>query len=199
MRIKGLTRNITDRKEAERALADRNMQLSLAARAALVGSFSYDFDTEEIQVSEGYAAIHGLPEGTSPRRAAYGGRRASRGSSRGWKSCAAAFSASNDGEYGTEYRIVRSTGEVRWIEARCFISYRSDGRPERMVGVNIDVTARKRAEEHQRMLIAELDHRVKNVLATVSAVASRTQDASLSGAEFVADARRPHPIHGSDP
>jgi two-component sensor histidine kinase len=53
-----------------------------------------------------------------------------------------------------------------------------------MVGVNIDVTARKRAEEHQRMLIAELDHRVKNVLATVSAVASRTQDESLSGAEF---------------
>ena len=36
------------------------------------------------------------------------------------------------------------------------------------------------------MLIAELDHRVKNVLATVSAVASRTQDASLSGADFAA-------------
>jgi two-component sensor histidine kinase len=34
------------------------------------------------------------------------------------------------------------------------------------------------------MLVAELDHRVKNVLATVSAVASRTQDASLSAADF---------------
>jgi two-component sensor histidine kinase len=55
-----------------------------------------------------------------------------------------------------------------------------------MVGVHIDVTARRRAEEHQRMLIAELDHRVKNVLATVSAVASRTQDSGAPPAEFVA-------------
>jgi two-component sensor histidine kinase len=37
------------------------------------------------------------------------------------------------------------------------------------------------------MLVAELDHRVKNVLATVSAVASRTQDASRSGADFATD------------
>lgn len=36
------------------------------------------------------------------------------------------------------------------------------------------------------MLVAELDHRVKNVLATVSAVASRTQDTSSSGEDFVA-------------
>jgi two-component sensor histidine kinase/integral membrane sensor domain MASE1 len=44
----------------------------------------------------------------------------------------------------------------------------------------------ERAAEHQRMLVSELDHRVKNVLATVSAVASRTLTASLSAAEFAA-------------
>jgi PAS domain S-box-containing protein len=186
LRIKGLTRNITDRKKAERALDERNMQLALAGRAALVGSFAYDVDADEIQVSEGFAAIHGLPEGTTRvtlnewrvgvhpedigrveelRRRAFRDRR---------------------GEYGTEYRIVRPAGEVRWIEARWFFFFGRDGRPERMVGVNIDVTARKRADEHQRMLVAELDHRVKNVLATVSAVASRTQDAGLSGADFAA-------------
>jgi two-component sensor histidine kinase len=43
-----------------------------------------------------------------------------------------------------------------------------------VVGVTIDITGRKRAEDHQRVLIAELDHRVKNVLATVSAVAGQT-------------------------
>ena len=55
-----------------------------------------------------------------------------------------------------------------------------------MVGVNIDITERKRAEEHQRVLVAELDHRVKNVLATVSAVAAQTLDASSSMDHFVA-------------
>ena len=44
---------------------------------------------------------------------------------------------------------------------------------------------RRRSEERQRVLIAELDHRVKNMLATVSAVASRTQDASGSVEDFV--------------
>jgi two-component sensor histidine kinase len=47
-----------------------------------------------------------------------------------------------------------------------------------------DITERKRAEEHQRVLVAELDHRVKNVLATVSAIISRTQQTSLLATEF---------------
>jgi signal transduction histidine kinase len=90
-----------------------------------------------------------------------------------------------------EYRIVRD-GDIRWIESRRFISYGNDGRAQRVIGVNIDVTERKRAEEQQRLLIAELDHRVKNVLATVSAVAAHTMDASDSMADFVAalDGRR---------
>jgi len=54
-----------------------------------------------------------------------------------------------------------------------------------VIGVNIDVTERKRAEQHQRALNAELDHRVKNVLATVSAIIAQTQEASSSRADFV--------------
>ena len=56
--------DISERKKAELALAERNIQLALAGKAALVGSFSYDTDTEIMQISEGYAAIHGFPEGT---------------------------------------------------------------------------------------------------------------------------------------
>jgi two-component sensor histidine kinase len=49
-----------------------------------------------------------------------------------------------------------------------------------------DITARKRAEEQQRALHAELDHRVKNVLAAVSAIVAHTKDASSSMDDFVA-------------
>jgi len=55
-----------------------------------------------------------------------------------------------------------------------------------VVGVNIDVTARKRAEERQRVLVAELDHRVKNTLATVSSVISQLAVGYGSVATFVA-------------
>ena len=60
----GVTRDITERKQAERALAERNMQLSLAAKAARVGSFAYDPDTDWMQIDAGYAKLYGLPEGT---------------------------------------------------------------------------------------------------------------------------------------
>ena len=57
--------DISERKKAELALAERNIQLTLAGKAALVGSFAYDTDTEIMQISEGYVAIHGFPEGTA--------------------------------------------------------------------------------------------------------------------------------------
>src|SRR5262249_34318960 len=79
-----------------------------------------------------------------------------------------------------------SDGEVRWIERRSFISYNGDGRPQRVVGVTIDVTERKQAEEHRNILNAELDHRVKNVLATVCAIIFQTQHANASTANFAA-------------
>jgi two-component sensor histidine kinase len=47
-----------------------------------------------------------------------------------------------------------------------------------------DITKRKRAEEHQTMLVAELNHRVKNILAVVQSVASQTVAASGSLAQF---------------
>lgn len=52
-------------------------------------------------------------------------------------------------------------------------------------GVVRDITERKSAEEHQELLIAELDHRVKNVLAQVAVVATSTRQASRSIDEFV--------------
>jgi HWE histidine kinase/Group II intron, maturase-specific domain len=48
-----------------------------------------------------------------------------------------------------------------------------------------DITERKHAEERQRMLIGELDHRVKNTLATVRSVISQTRQGSKSLADFV--------------
>jgi two-component sensor histidine kinase len=88
-------------------------------------------------------------------------------------------------EYHVDYRVVRA-GEVRWIESRRFVSYNSDGCAQRVIGVDIDITERKRAEERQRVLVAELDHRVKNVLANVSAVVSHTRQESTSVADFAA-------------
>src|SRR3546814_20619395 len=52
--------------------------------------------------------------------------------------------------------------------------------PVRMIGTAIDITERKRAEEHQKMLMVELNHRVKNTLAVVLSIASQTMRNSAS-------------------
>jgi PAS domain S-box-containing protein len=182
----GANVDVTERKQAEQALAERNMQLALAARSGLVGSYAYDADTEIMQISEGYAAIHGFPEGTTEiaRCECLAGVHPD-DLARVEQLRSDAFRERRR-EYKAEYRIIRPGGELRWVETRCFITYDSEVCPHRVVGVSIDITERKRVEEQQRTLLAELDHRVKNALATVSAVVSHTRQGNRSVADFVA-------------
>jgi two-component sensor histidine kinase len=58
-------------------------------------------------------------------------------------------------------------------------------RRQRMVDVQVDVTERRRLEEHKNLLIRELDHRFKNLLSVISAIASRTQETTSSMGAFV--------------
>lgn len=75
------------------------------------------------------------------------------------------------GHYRVECRITRaSDGELRWVEFSGRCETDCEGRPARVVGVVADITARKQAEERQDMLMAELDHRVKNILAVVQSM-----------------------------
>jgi PAS domain S-box-containing protein len=173
-----MTVDISERKKAELALAERNAQFALAAKAALVGSHAYDVDADTMRVDQGYAALHGMPEGITETTRSEWCRRAHPDDVDRVNASRAQALRERQGEHSIEYRIVRTGGEVRWIESRSFMSYNKDGRPQRVVGINIDVTERKRSEEQLRILIGELDHRVKNALATVNAVISRTQDAS---------------------
>jgi len=52
-------------------------------------------------------------------------------------------------ELVNEFRFVRPGGEVKWIEARSLIDYDGAGRAERITGVYIDVTERRKAADHK--------------------------------------------------
>ncbi len=49
-----------------------------------------------------------------------------------------------------EYRILTATGRVRWVSGNGQIYYDEDGNPARMVGINVDITARRAAEQELR-------------------------------------------------
>ncbi len=65
------------------------------------------------------------------------------------------------------------------------ISQTSSGGEKLFTAIVRDITERKQAENMHRMLLAELDHRVKNTLATVQAIAMQTLDAEMEPAVFV--------------
>jgi two-component sensor histidine kinase len=79
-------------------------------------------------------------------------------------------------------------GGIRWLQSRGEAEPGLEGLPGRVVGVNLDVTARKRAEQRQALLVRELNHRVKNMLATVQALSEQTRrSAEGDHARFLQD------------
>ena len=174
-----------ERRKHEAAIAERDTQIALAGKTALVGTYVFDLNSGRVQVSAGYAAIYGLPEGTEEYGRDEWEARVHPDDLARLDALRSEAFAERRSEHKAEYRILRPGGEVRWIDSRAFVSYDGDGRAQRMVGVNIDVTDRKRSEEHQDLLVAELDHRVKNVLATVAAVARDTSEHSSSKGDFI--------------
>jgi PAS domain S-box-containing protein len=89
-------------------------------------------------------------------------------------------------DYDIEYRIRTPEGEVRWLQIRGQTFYRADGSPIKMAGVSIDITERKRSEEHRALLAEELNHRVKNLMATIQSIAHQT----LRSADTLEDATK---------
>jgi PAS domain S-box-containing protein len=72
----------------------------------------------------------------------------------------------------------------RWLNVAYRPELDAGGNVDGWIGSLLDVTARKLAEERQGLLLAELDHRVKNTLAQVAAAASSTRQGSRSIGDF---------------
>ena len=65
-------------------------------------------------------------------------------------------------------------GEFRWFLSRALPIRDDDGRIVRWFGTNTDITEQKQREEQIRLLMREVNHRSKNMLAVVQAIARQT-------------------------
>ena len=78
-----------------------------------------------------------------------------------------------------EFRV-KGTRGVAWILARARAFKNGEGAVPRVLGTLLDITDRKSTESHQQLLMAELDHRVKNILANVAAIARLSSSNAVS-------------------
>jgi two-component sensor histidine kinase/PAS domain-containing protein len=94
-----------------------------------------------------------------------------------WARVAHALDPAGDGRYDIEYRVKQRDGSWRWLSAWGTVEFDGHGpnrKPVAISGASRDLSDLKKADELQRLLVNELNHRVKNTLATVQAIVAYT-------------------------
>jgi len=86
--------------------------------------------------------------------------------------------------YSVEKRLKRLDGRIVWLSVRSSPVRGDDGHLQYVVRVVQDITERKASERRQKLLIDELNHRVKNTLATVQSLASQSARGAATPAAF---------------
>ncbi|MGJ0393939.1 MAG: PAS domain S-box protein [Methylocystis sp.] len=76
--------------------------------------------------------------------------------------------------YSMEKRYIRKGGKEVWVNLAASLARNAAGEPVNFVSVIEDITARKAAEAHNQLLMAEVNHRANNLLAVVQAIAQQT-------------------------
>jgi PAS domain S-box-containing protein len=141
---------VSERRRADDAARVREEQLHVAVSAAQMGTWEWTIATGEVRWSPSLEAMHGLAAGT------FGGTYEAFQADihpDDRETVGAAIRASLEhGGHRVEYRIVRPDGATRWVEGRGKVFRDTTGRPQRIVGVCVDVTERKRADERNRVL-----------------------------------------------
>jgi PAS domain S-box-containing protein len=168
--------HLIEQVRAREALGQSEEQLRIALDAAQLGTWQFDLASRRVESTPGHKAHFGLPpdeeysyeflmEAIHPDDRAH--------------VVAAIESALQQRiDYRSEYRVLWPDGSEHWILAMGRAKYNSDNEPYRMVGVTIDITERKNAEQEREQLLereqaaraeAEAANRLKDeFLATVS-------------------------------
>ncbi|WP_324882434.1 PAS domain S-box protein [Azospirillum sp.] len=87
--------------------------------------------------------------------------------------------------YQLEKRVTRKDGRPLWVALAASLVRDADQKPLYSVRVIVDITELKAAEDQRKLLLGELNHRVKNTLAIVQSIAAQTQRGAASAEQFV--------------
>lgn len=165
---------------SEAALRAGEARLRLAQEVAAIGTWEWDPEEDSFTLSTEHAALFG-PLGVADLpltlerflEIAHGDDR---------EAIRNAFArALEAGSYEVEFRVPRPAAdasdkdEIRWMIGRGQRMPGPVGRVGAILGIHVDITARKEAEQRQALLAREVDHRAKNALAVVQAVLRLTR------------------------
>lgn len=162
----------------------RNLEserLHLAISAASLGEFEWDIARDIVRVSPRLAKISNIQPGEVPANNGLVLFDYLHPDDQAWAREEINRQLKETGRYDVEYR--RPTGpdgRETWNHGTGVVVPGPDGQPAYLIGVVQDITEQKAEEEQRENLVAELDHRIKNLLAVVQSVAAQSARKSAS-------------------
>jgi diguanylate cyclase (GGDEF)-like protein/PAS domain S-box-containing protein len=140
-------RDITQRKLAERGLAESERRLKLALEAGRQGVWELDFATRRIVIDGALEGLLGLPSGTYDLDVEGAADTYHADDRDRVRAAVAAVATGETDAYRVEARRQRADGSYFWVSNFGRVTDRDPlGRPSRMVGTTIDIDQRKMAE-----------------------------------------------------
>jgi PAS domain S-box-containing protein len=127
-----------------RDLEASRQRLLMAQSAAHFGAWDWDLKTNQVYWTDEQCRLYGLPPAAQGQYAEW----EARVHPDDLPSVLAAVqkSLASGSDYGAEFRIIPEPGMSRWIAARGKIYRDASGKPVRMVGIDMDITDRKKFE-----------------------------------------------------
>ena len=168
----GFLRDISERKTAEAALRQSEARLAATYNHALVGIAEIDSDGRFIRTNDQFSVMTGYSPEELRTRSFFEITHPD-DVERDRQLLAEQWSGARDG-YAVEKRYIRKDGAVVWVDLSASVVRSEDGGGTFGVRILRDITDKKRAEEQQRLLLNELNHRVKNMLTVVQGLAHQT-------------------------
>lgn len=169
--------DVTERRRAQVEALKQGARLALALEATGLGLWEYDLATDTVDWDRRMRTLFGVPQDKAIDFATY----AAAVHPEDFPAVEAAFqqalSGADDGAYMVEHRTAAAGagGSATWIHGAARVVFdKTTGKPRRVIGTAQDISAQVEARERQDLLLAELNHRVKNNLAAVQAIASHT-------------------------
>jgi two-component sensor histidine kinase len=166
----------------DQAYALERMQLALDA--GRTGVWDWNLVTGEVHLDARVRHLWGLAEDVDPSFEVFRNALHPQDRRRSKEAVGLALDPTHDGDYEIEYRVIGVRDRVeRWVSIRGRTFFEG-GRAVRILGTARDITERKTREQHVRVLLRELVHRSKNLLAVVQAMSRQTAAGAVSVQEF---------------